>query len=115
MSNFHKQPRPNYDNVKEITIKMRMPPTSDWEKNFISGKQLKPANPDMMKKLNKLIKQYGLDEIAEYIEYKQIKHEESVLAREILNNIKDERPIHTFNDYPPDGCGIGIGSSYREL
>ncbi len=115
MSNFHKQSRPNYDNVKEITIKMRMPSISDWEKNFISGKRWKPTNPDMMKKLNKLIKQYGLDEIAEYIEYKQMKHEESVLAREILNNTKDERPIHISDDYPPDGCGIGIGSSYRGL
>ena len=36
---------------------------------------------------------------------------------EHLNLVKHFEPIgiEASNDYPPDGCGIGIGSSYRDL
>ena len=113
---FHKQKRPDVDwsKVNIVDCKMRIPKTdnpSPWLIHSENG--CRPLNPDLMKKLNKLIKQYGLDDIEEYIEIKRKKEQESIIAREIWNNAKNEVLKDEFCD-PLNGDHIGINSEYFE-
>ena len=124
MSDFHKGKRPDLTNLIYKSCKMNFPSNDpDWT---ISKPQY--IDQRLKHKLSKLIDKYGIEMVYDYVILRKERHDKYSPFREVVNNIEDEsldtidRPMteeemccDTVEDYPPDGCGIGIGSSYRGL